>query len=322
VVIKLHPESDYGGGLLLRLMKLFTVATVPLGAVLLSSCASQTVETVPVSDVLTALKLQIASIRPEVEVPAGASACFSSGHSIRVVATPIKAVAEFKTVVTAAETGTGSANIPAGPSGVIVSPSLGASYSNIATTDITMNLGIQHVPPTASDLRAEIASLQKYIASGKSMIADLKENDPTQGNKAIQETQTSIHTAQATLTQDEINLADIENRRGPTPLNGPSPFGARPPKPLPAPATGRIVQNLSISEAVNKAIVGILQTSHERPCFLPQELDVKVNFEVVKNVNGGVSIAFLVAKIGATASKTDDATQSVTITFDLSQGTS
>jgi hypothetical protein len=46
-----------------------------------------------------------------------------------------------------------------------------------------------------------------------------------------------------------------------------------------------------------------------------------VNFEVVKKVQGGVSVSFLVAKIGGDASRQTDATHSVTVTFDLSNGT-
>jgi hypothetical protein len=271
----------------------------------LTGCAGgpMTVETVPIADVLNALKQEIQNVRPVTETMPGAdasgtplAACSDPDHVVRVIAAPNKAIVDLKTVVTTAYNASGSANIPAGPSGVIVSPSIGGSHSNVNTTDLTLTLGVQHDPMTRADLRTQIATLRKDLTDRAATVKDLSSRSDAPSRQAVHDIQNQIKIVQAKLRADEVQLAALDEM-APSPVPAPPPVGAPvspPPQPvLPAPQQGVLDQNLRISEAFNLVVQGILLTNHQKPCFLPQALDVKVNFEVVKKVQGGVSVSFL-----------------------------
>jgi hypothetical protein len=322
------------------------VAAVSIAG-LLSGCASNTtVETVPVNTVLDALKSDIASIQPTVQLPPDpANACADPDHVVRIEAYPTKAVVQLKTVITAVIDANGSANIPAGPSGIIVSPSLGASKSNIHTQDVTYTLPIQHNPPTRADLQTEITTLNKYITDRTKVLTDLRKASDADGRRAAQDVSDKLNAAKDQLRKDELALAGVEASPGnqtpwrphtfdlPLPRQPllhadmvatlPGEATTEPAKPTEirkAPAQGHVDFELGIAQAFNHEIAGLLSTSHARPCFLPQQMDIKVSFEAIKKVDAGLTITFLVAKIGGDASRQDDTTQTVTLTFDLSGG--
>ena len=286
---------------------------------ILSGCAQPSVvETVPVDAVLTELKKQLGQIAPEEDLTPGVPVeCSDPDHSVRVIASPIKATVDLKTVVTTVLEASGSANIPAGPSGVIVSPSIGGSHSNINTVDTTIILGIAHRPLTRADYRAHITALRNDLTDRAKTLKDLSALKDPQSRDAAATVQQQITTVQKRLHSDEMQLIPLD-AAAPTPEPEPHPVAQ---SKLPNPQAGRLPEDLNISTAFNSALKGILNVSHEAPCLLPQEVDIKVNFEVITKLQGGLNVSFLVAKIGGDASRQDDGTNSVTVTFDLSNGT-
>jgi hypothetical protein len=290
-----------------------------LSVIGLESCTPEnpTIDVVPISDVLTSLKQQIGSLQLTSQIPADqAGQCSSAGGTITVIASPIKAAVELKTVVTGTQGVTAGATIPVGTSGVIVSPSVGASASEIGTTDITLDLGFQHTPPTLTDIQTSVTNLQSYLKTNQTVLTDLQK-DPVTNATVIKMAKKNVAAAQILLTQNEQALVATEY---PPVQNGVSPFQAPGAVvPLNA-ATVMRSSNLNIEKAFSSAIQGILLTSHTPPCFLPKDLVIKANFELVKNANGGVTVQFLIVKLGSTASIANDNTQSITVTFDLSQG--
>ena len=312
-----------------------------LSLALMAGCASnQPVETVPIDAVLDALKTEIGKIKPTAELPPDtANVCADPDHVVRVTAYPTKAVVDLKTVLTVAVDANGTASIPVGPSGIVVGPSVSGSSSRANTKDVILTLPVQHTPPTRADLQTEIAALQKYIADRTKIQGALKAGQDTDSKQAAQEFNAPIAAAKQKLHDDDIQLAALEaSIPDQTPFlihpfslvqpvapvlpaqAGQGDRSDRPSIPVPVRPAGRLDFELPISEAFNRVIIGMLSTSHTRPCFLPQQMDIKVNFEAIKKGGAGATIAFLVAKVGGDVSRTDDTTQSVTVTFDLSNG--
>src|SRR5258707_11034701 len=83
------------------------------------------------------------------------------------------------------------------------------------------------MPATRADLQTEIASLRKYIKDRSDSLAELKPLHDVASVKAAKQVQDAIDTAKSKLRDDEILLAELESKRGPTPIS-PHPFFVHP----------------------------------------------------------------------------------------------
>jgi len=290
----------------------------------ISGCtmAPSSIKVAPVSEVLNALKAQLSAIKPQSPIPANGASCSDANGTVSVVATPTKATVDLKTVTTTASDISGAANIPV--SGVILSPSVGATYSNIATNEMNLTLGIQHTPPTQADILADISSVRKRISEAQTEIKELNAARDPASRSAASELQNQIKVAQGQLDSDEVQLAESTNQLVPVlhPFDAPlkQPVPATPSMPTTT-APSATDPNLTIANTLSAAVDGMLQTNHAPPCLLPQSLVVTANFQVTDKASGGFSISFLVVKLGADLSRQNDLTQSLAVTFDLSNGT-
>jgi hypothetical protein len=75
----------------------------------------------------------------------------------------------------------------------------------------------------------------------------------------------------------------------------------------------------NLGTVVYSALQGFLNANHDaKPCLLPKTLKVQADFEVKKVGDTGIQVTFLVFKVGSDISLTNDYTQSIVVTMDLS----
>ncbi len=67
----------------------------------------------------------------------------------------------------------------------------------------------------------------------------------------------------------------------------------------------------------------LLEVDHSQiPCVKPTQLKVEIDFEVIDDKKGGLSLGFYIVSVGGSVEKKNDALQTLTVTFDMTGGSS
>jgi hypothetical protein len=75
-----------------------------------------------------------------------------------------------------------------------------------------------------------------------------------------------------------------------------------------------------LSDALNAAIGGLVQSEHTDACLLPQTLDVQLAFETSVDTSAGLKLSLVFVNIQDTQDFKRDYTNTVDVTFNLSKG--
>jgi hypothetical protein len=75
---------------------------------------------------------------------------------------------------------------------------------------------------------------------------------------------------------------------------------------------------LAIKDIIDATLQGMLEANHNmQPCLKPTKLKIQLDFQVTKKGSAGIALNFVVAKIGANITETDDSTHSLTVIMNL-----
>lgn len=264
----------------------------------------------PTRVVLNALKDELALFQST--TPAGGNACMENGTAagtlLKVVIKPLTAKLALKVIAGAADTAGATAKLPIG--GIITANFGGVfEWKSQHTQTVTFDLGIAH-EPTVKELRANASSLAKEVdedAKAKANFVNEPElqarvdNAAQEKRKGIVELYRKLYPGAETATPA---TADVAESSMPSSLDG-----------------------HEIATALWVARNELLHVDHgKKPCFKPSQLTVEIAFQVItkRDVKGGfgANLGFIVVDASAAENKTDDRTQTLTVTFDMADESS
>jgi hypothetical protein len=280
-----------------------------LGCLLLAGCCSAMhpatpPSTTPVAAILDRLKdeLRLFAMAPAPQTPAGM--CEGSKGNVSVVITPATATLKLKVVDSFKVTPNAGVKIPVGI--VTVNPTIDASYGRTNTQELDLSLSFDQ----RTIYRARAADLQKQIDD------DTKASGDTTLPADVQALlKKNIDDKKKLLLPPALRaLAVADHAAMPAQSNSPA-------SPNPPPALDPAKH--PIAAALVAMREQLLRVDHNKvPCFLPAQLQAEIDFEVVKSLDAGVDVSFLIVDLGAKTTLSDDRTQSMIVTFNLSDSSS
>ena len=259
-----------------------------LGAVLaslaLAGCATtqSTVTGVPADVVINALKDRLKQVHPLVIAYKGEKGCTDGDYMITAV--PTKAQVQLKTVLTNASTqGLG---VQFGTP-IVVTPSATVAASEVKTTQSTLNFCV--VPETLTG---------------------------TDGQPPNAECLWTLSDKQANYVQT-LWPSTTEIRRYDK---------------LPPPNHDRVVKvsaseqpasatDADLADALKANLGGLMYSNHATACLLAGSMDVQLAFQTTVDTTGGFKISFLFVNLQDTLERKRDFTNTLTVTFNFSKGT-
>lgn len=258
---------------------------------------------------MDAVKNELNHIRPQYyQIDARGAVCAGADGMVRVVSTPASATIALKAIATTAQSGSLSLAIPiAGITGATVGPAFTATETTTNTQVVTFDVNIAG---TSSGYTNEIKQAKSDEDTYNALLKDITLT-PVQKEK-IQE---KLSQATARRLAAEKSLAALIQKQAQQPYrSAPGPERA-------IPRIAHLPEDLKIRDALEAAETQLLAVNHSAlPCLKPQTVKVEVDFEVQEKLDVNPTLNLVIVKVSTDTTKTNDATHSVVVTFDLTQG--
>lgn len=250
----------------------------------------------PVSKVLDALKTELALLaetRPSQEVKPGV--CKGKDGKVFVGLVPTTATLVLKVAVTDVAAGSVGAKIPAG-NVVTIDPEASTSRTSVRTQQLTLELGVDH-QQSVEELREEARALQGEI-----------EADERQANADPELAQNLRFVDGPKVGRVQQIYREILHQEV---VSGEAPGRG-------AAYSEERFRDHSLADTLWKLREQLLAVDHSKtPCLKPTQLTSQVDFQVVDERRAKTGASFLIVNAGGEAARTDDRTQSLTVTFDM-----
>jgi hypothetical protein len=253
---------------------------IALAGISCGCVASRTVTGVPMDVVINELKERLKAVGPVAVTYHADAGCTKTGD-YAIVAFPTKIQVQLKTVLT--DTNTAGVGGQFGTP-IVVTPTAQRAASSIKTSQTTANFCA--IPEKLRDL-----------TDGKPPNADCvwSLHDPNADYVS-----TLWPTQVKSISLDEAN--EKKHERIVTVKAGDQP-----------PVT-------DLADALDAAIVGLVYSQHVSACLLPQSIDVQLAFEASVDTTAGFKLALVFVNIQDSQEFKRDYTNTMTVTFNLSKG--
>lgn len=277
-------------------------------AVFDAGCAVQPKEvpTIPASVVMDALKNELNHIRPQFyQVPGHGAKCAGPDGMVRIVSTPASATVSLKAITALAQSGSLGLAIPiTAISGATIGPTLTATETTTNTQVVTFDV---EIAGTLAGLGNEIKQAKTDEDTYAALIKDVPERKGDIQPKLVQATARRL-TAEKQMADLIANQANQKYKPAPSPER-------------PVPRITKLPDDLKIRDALEASEIQLLAIKHTAlPCLKPQDIKVEVDFEVQEKFDVNPTLNLVIVKVSTDITKTNDATNSVVVTFDLTQG--
>lgn len=279
-------------------MRISTFALVAIYTSVSGCCPHGVQTTLPKAattrTILDMLKDELALFASTTPPAAPTGRCIAKGSSGKLRIFSQTATLTLKLVGTDVDSPSGGVAIPIG-SILTVDAGYTRTYTRVSTQQLTLDLNIDH-SKSIKEIRADMEALEKEIESDKKFATD--------NNIQISEV-TKINQAKLSVLKDEFGSLIAAEANKPSTL---VPFTHKPED-----LSGHPLARALYS--VERELLGI---NHDKsPCLTPNTLKIEIDFQVTKKDDATGKLDFVVVSVGAEHAHTDDLTQSLVVTFQL-----
>jgi hypothetical protein len=254
------------------------------------------------------------------ETVAGPSICMATGAP-KVVIVPANATVGLNVVATNSISGDVGAKIPVGTI-LKIDPKFSASYQDIGTQKLSLDLDIRHAK-TAAEYQADADAASKKIEAynkakraltdqGDRMVADKYAAAIEMQKKNLQQ----IYREEAATLNEATDAADLAPADAASAPNAASASGSSnklPPLKVPPDLVAH-----KLAAALWLVREGLLRMDHNvQPCVKPHQLKVEIDFEVVTDKSGGVGFDVYIVSLDASVEHKLSTVQTLSVTFDM-----
>lgn len=265
-------------------LALFVRAALTVTVLALVGCATTQVSGVPVDVVIDALKDRLKLVHPLVIAYKGEKGCTDGNYLFTAI--PTKAQVQLKTVLTNTNT-VGLGGQFGTP--IVVTPSATVASSRVKTMQTTMNFcvvpekldGTDGQPPSAECLWTLADKSASYV-------------------EKLWPTTTEVLLFKNLPPAHHDHVVSISAADQPT---------------------NSKLDTADLADALRAALGGLMYSNHATACLLAGSMDIQLAFETIVDAQGGFKISFLFVNLQDTLEHKQDFTNTITVTFNFSKGT-